>query len=109
VSWQTRGVEQSAAWAVYVALHNLAHAHTGGEVPTVQTADGVMLGDLDDAREQLAEHGPQLDPGLARRVAAVLERWESDPTGRLVALLPVLDELEGICGAKLPPPTPPAP
>ncbi|MFJ6898222.1 hypothetical protein [Streptomyces hokutonensis] len=100
-----------AAWSVYVALHNLAASHILGAVSTEVSSDGPILGDVDDVLEQLGRHEAVLtclDPGLAQSVRETVVHWDSRPDSRLVELLPLLDQLEDIAGASLPPLLPPA-
>ncbi|MFJ8677262.1 hypothetical protein [Streptomyces sp. NPDC093589] len=98
---------QAAAWHLYLALHGLASAQTAGEVTTGPAGSG----DLDHASAETVMHGPLLarrHPELVVRVREVVEDWARNPAGRLVTLLPVLDELGRIAGAELPDTLPPA-
>ncbi len=65
--------------------------------------DGDLVpGDLDDAWQYYFLRKTDLPEALAQRVRAVLEEWDSNPTGRLVELLPVMDDLALLHGASLP-------
>lgn len=100
-----------AAWDVYVALHSLAAAHLHGSLPTEVQVDRVTLGDHDHALQQLNKHEAVMrrtDPELFQGVRDAVARWDSRPATRLVELLPLLDRLEEIAGATLPPLLPPA-
>ncbi|WKU46757.1 hypothetical protein Q3V23_23325 [Streptomyces sp. VNUA116] len=102
---------RDAAWQIAFSLNQLAAAHMWGDLPTMPGEHGGLVpGDLDDAWQQFFAHESALPAELVERVRALLERWESDPVGRLVALLPVLDDLALLHGADLPfPSRPPEP
>ncbi|MCX5173849.1 MULTISPECIES: hypothetical protein [Streptomyces] len=92
---------QHAAWDIYVSLHNLAAAHVLGEVLTTVQNDQVILGDIDDALEQLNEHEAVLrlaDAELLQRVRDAIATWNARPGSRLAEVLPLLDRLERILG-----------
>ncbi|MEU9167684.1 hypothetical protein AB0D34_07785 [Streptomyces sp. NPDC048420] len=101
---------RQAAWEVYVALHSLAAAHLLGSLPTEVQDDRVMLGDHDHTLQQLTKHEAAMhrtDPRLFHGIWEAVARWDSRPATRLVELLPLLDRLEEITGASLPPLLPP--
>jgi hypothetical protein len=98
-----------AAWDVYVALHNLADGQSFGEVLT--SVQDAVLGDVDDVLVQLDRNQDALrlrHPDLVRQARDALASWEDLPAGRLVRLIPLLDELAAIAGASLPLQLPPA-
>ncbi|MEV4500860.1 hypothetical protein [Streptomyces klenkii] len=84
---------RDAAWRIHFSLHQLAEAHLH---------DDHVHGDLADAREQYRVHVSHLPAALAVRVRTVLDEWETTPAGRLVALLPLLDDLAELHGGHLP-------
>ncbi|WP_367132835.1 MULTISPECIES: hypothetical protein [Streptomyces] len=89
---QTRDT-RDAAWQIHLSLHQLAEAHL---------QDDHVHGDLADAQEQYRVHASHLPTDLAVRVRTVLDEWQANPAGRLVSLLPLLDDLGELHGGHLP-------
>ncbi|MEU1307841.1 hypothetical protein ABZ419_02940 [Streptomyces cinnamoneus] len=84
---------RDAAWQIHFSLHQLAEAHLH---------DGHVHDELADAREQYRIHAPGVPDALAVRIRSVLDEWPTNPAGRLVLLLPVLDDLAELHGGQLP-------
>lgn len=100
---------RQAAWALYVALHNLAESQTFGQVLTA--VPHATRGDIDDVLHQLDQTQAVLNRAhseLIQRVRDAVISWEGRPADRLVGLLPLLDGLGEIAGASLPSLLPPS-